>query len=101
MNDGVSHGQQILSKESIRYLTYEGQVKAKNEDPLNYRRQGICWQVFGKSGRWILTHEGGGPGFRTKIQLYPDEKLGFVLFTNDVTCEPWKIINLAATLKWD
>ena len=81
-------------------MTYAGQVKAKNEDSLNYRRQGIGWQIYRKSGRWVLTHDGGGPGFSTKIQLYPDEHLGFVLFTNDATCETWKIVNLAGTLKW-
>jgi len=100
LNGGVLNGHRILSQESISTMTYEWQVKAKNEDSLNYRRQGIGWQIYGKSGRWVLTHDGGGPGFSTKIQLYPDEHLGFVLFTNDVTCEPWKIINLAATLKW-
>jgi len=100
LNGGVLNGHRILSQESISAMTYEGQVKAKNEDSLNYRRQGIGWQIYGKSGRWVLTHDGGGPGFSTKIQLYPDEHLGFVLFTNDATCETWKIINLAATLKW-
>ncbi len=100
LNGGVFNGRRILSQESITTMTYGWQVKAKNEDSLNYRRQGIGWQIYGKSGRWVLTHDGGGPGFSTKIQLYPDEHLGFVLFTNDATCEPWKIINLAATLKW-
>lgn len=100
LNGGVLDGQRILSQESISAMTYEGQIRAKNEDTLNYRRQGIGWQIYGKSGRWVLTHEGGGPGFSTKIQLYPDEKLGFVLFTNDATCEAWKIVNLASTLKW-
>jgi D-alanyl-D-alanine carboxypeptidase len=100
LNGGVLNGQRILSQESITAMTYEGQIKAKNEDSLNYRRQGIGWQIYRKSGRWVLTHDGGGPGFSTKIQLYPDENLGFVLFTNDATCETWKIINLAATLKW-
>ncbi|MGD0338144.1 MAG: serine hydrolase domain-containing protein [Bacteroidota bacterium] len=100
LNGGVFDGQRILSQESITTMTYEGQIKAKNEDSLNYRRQGIGWQIYGKSGRWVLTHDGGGPGFSTKIQLYPDENLGFVLFTNDATCEAWKIINLAGTLKW-
>jgi D-alanyl-D-alanine carboxypeptidase len=100
LNGGVFDGQRILSQESIATMTYKGQIKAKNEDSLNYRRQGIGWQIYSKSGRWILTHDGGGPGFSTKIQLYPDENLGFVLFTNDVTCETWKILNLAATLNW-
>lgn len=100
LNGGVLSGQRILSQESITTMTYESQVKAKNEDSLNYRRQGIGWQIYRKSGRWVLTHDGGGPGFSTKIQLYPDEHLGFVLFTNDATCETWKIVNLAGTLKW-
>jgi D-alanyl-D-alanine carboxypeptidase len=100
LNRGILNGKRILSIESIKMMTYEGQIKAKNSDSLNYHRQGICWQIYGNSERWVLTHDGGGPGFSTKIQLYPDEKLGFVLFTNDATCEPWKIINLAATLKW-
>lgn len=100
LNGGVLSGQRIVSQESITTMTYEWQVKAKNEDSLNYRRQGIGWQIYRKSARWVLTHDGGGPGFSTKIQLYPDEHLGFVLFTNDATCEAWKIVNLAGTLKW-
>jgi len=100
LNGGTLDGHRILSQESITTMTYRDQIGSKNDDSLNYRRQGICWQIYGKSGRWVLTHDGGGPGFSTKIQLYPDEHIGFVLFTNDVTCEPWKIINLAATLKW-
>jgi CubicO group peptidase (beta-lactamase class C family) len=100
LNGGVLDGQRILSQESITTMTHEWQVKSETEDSLDYRRQGIGWQIYGKSGRWVLTHEGGGPGFSTKIQLYPDEKLGIVLFTNDVTCEAWKIVNLAGTLRW-
>lgn len=48
----------------------------------------------------MIKHEGGGLGFSTIIQLYPDENLGFVLFTNDVKCEGWRIMNLAAVLSW-
>jgi CubicO group peptidase (beta-lactamase class C family) len=100
LNGGALDGRRILSQESITTMTFEGQIKAKNEDSLNYHRQRICWQIYGKSGRWVLTHDGGGPGFYAKIQLYPDEHLGFVVFTNDATCEVWKIVNLAGTLKW-
>jgi CubicO group peptidase (beta-lactamase class C family) len=100
LNGGVLNSRRILSQESMTTMTYGRQIKSMNEDSLNYRRQGIGWQIYGKSGRWVLTHDGGGPGFSTKIQLYPDEHLGFVLFTNDVTSETWKIVNLAGTLKW-
>ena len=100
LNDGELNGKRILTKESISTMTYEGHIKAKNEDSLNYKRQGVCWQIYGKSGRWVVTHDGGGPGFRTKIQLYPDDKLGIVVFTNDVTCEVSKILSLAGTVSW-
>lgn len=100
LNEGKFNNRQILSKESVAVMNYEGQFREENEDPQNYRRQGIGWQLYGNSERWVVTHEGGGPGFRVKFQLYPDEKLGFILFFNDVTCETWQIINLAATLKW-
>jgi CubicO group peptidase (beta-lactamase class C family) len=100
LNGGLLDGQRILSEESVAVMTREGQINGRSDDSLNYRRQGIGWQVYGNAGRWVLTHDGGGPGFSTKIQLYPDEHLGFVLFTNDATCEVWKIVRLASFLKW-
>ncbi len=100
LNGGILDGRRILSEESVTMMTHEGQIDGGSQDSLNYRRQGIGWQVYGNGERWFLTHEGGGPGFRTRIQLYPDEHLGFVLFTNDATCEVWKIVRLASLLKW-
>jgi CubicO group peptidase (beta-lactamase class C family) len=100
LNEGELNGNRILSRESVEAMTHDSQIGVKNEDSLNYRRQGLGWQIYSRSKRWVVTHDGGGVGFYTKIQLYPDENLGFVLFANDVTCEPWRIINLAATLKW-
>jgi CubicO group peptidase (beta-lactamase class C family) len=102
LNGGELNGIRILSPESLRNMTYSGYSKIKGDDTSIYRRQGIGWQIYGRPGsdRWVLTHDGGGPGFCTKIQLYPDEKLGFILFANDDTCEPWKIVKLAAAIKW-
>ena len=100
LNGGELDGHRILSRESIATMTHDGQIHLGAEDSLQYHRQGICWQIYGNANRWVLTHDGGGPGFRTKIQLYPEENIGFVLFTNDVTCEAWKIVNLAGKLDW-
>jgi D-alanyl-D-alanine carboxypeptidase len=105
LNGGELDGQRILTKESIARMTYEGYINGRLDDSQRNRKQGIGWQVYNPKGynpkgRFVITHDGGGLGFSTKIQLYPDENLGFVLFTNDVTCEGWKIINVAATLQW-
>ena len=100
LNGGVFKGQRILSEESVRCMAKEGHLPSHKGDSVHYHQQGICWQNYANSDRWVITHEGGGPGFSTKIQLFPDEKFGIVLFTNDAMCEPWRIINLVGTLKW-
>jgi CubicO group peptidase (beta-lactamase class C family) len=100
LNGGELDGKRILSQETIAMMTHEGHIKGKANDPRNNRLQGIGWQIFDDNGRLMIKHEGGGLGFSTDMQLHPDKKLGFVLFTNDVTCQGWKILNLAATLNW-
>lgn len=100
LNGGELDDKRILSQETITRMTHEGHIKGKANDPRSNRLQGIGWQIFNDNGQLMIQHEGGGLGFSTDIQLFPDKKLGFVLFTNDVTCEWWKILNLAATLNW-
>jgi D-alanyl-D-alanine carboxypeptidase len=100
LNGGELDGRRVLSRESIIAMTYEGQIRGKADDPQINRRQGIGWQVYDDRGRLRIKHEGGGLGFSTVMQMYPEDKLGFVLFTNDVACEGWRIVNLAAGLDW-
>lgn len=100
LNGGELNGRRILSQESITMMTREGHVEKKTSGQRLKRLQGIGWQIYEDSVRLMIKHSGGGPGFSTEMQLYPDEKLGFVLFTNDGTFEGWKIMNLVTTLKW-
>lgn len=100
LNGGELDGQRILSRESIAAMTHEGHIKGKADDPEINRRQGIGWRVYDDQGRMMIKHDGGGLGFSTVMQLYPDEGLGIVLFTNDVTSETRKIVRVAGGLKW-
>ena len=100
LNDGELDGQRILSHESIIMMTHEGHIKGTANALQTNCLQGIGWQIYDDNGQLMIKHPGGGLGFSTEMQLHPDKKLGFVLFTNDVTCEGWKILNLAATLNW-
>ena len=100
LNGGELDGKRILSQETITKMTHEGHIKGKANDPRSNRLQGIGWQILDDNGQMMIQHEGGGLGFGTVMQMYLEEKLGFVLFTNDVTCEWWKILNLARTLNW-
>jgi D-alanyl-D-alanine carboxypeptidase len=100
LNGGELEGRRILSRESIAAMTHEGHIRGKGGDPQIRRWQGIGWQVHDDKGRLMIKHDGGGLGFSAVMQMYPDDKLGFVLFTNDVRCEGWRIVNLAAGMDW-
>ena len=102
LNNGELDGKRILSKESVFMMTHDGYKKAKKQKTQDTFRQGFAWQTWSGPERLVILHDGGGPGFFTKIQLFPDENLGFIIFTNDVSNRDKinKIVNLAAGLKW-
>lgn len=102
LNNGELDGKRILSKESVLRMTNDGYKKPKDKRMKDTLRQGLAWQTWSDSGRLIIQHDGGGPGFFTKIQLIPGENLGFVIFTNDVSNRDKinEIVHLAAGLKW-
>jgi len=103
LNKGVLNGNRILSEKSIDYMTNEGHVAEANDKGLYFFRRGIGWAVFKEKSGYKLEHTGGGPGFYTIMQIYPDDNLGLVLFCNDVTLEKygWKILQLGANLNWE
>jgi CubicO group peptidase (beta-lactamase class C family) len=102
LNHGELDGTRILSKESVFMMTHDGYKKAKDQKTQDSFRQGYAWQTWSDPGRLVIQHDGGGPGFYTKMQLIPDENLGFIIFTNDISSRDKinKIVNLAASLKW-
>ena len=100
LNYGILDNIRILSEESVDIMTYESHIK-KIDDPKPYFiRQGIGWQIYKDDDGLMLQHAGGGIGFNTIMQIHPDKKLGFILFSNNTNCEGWKIIQLASTLNW-
>jgi CubicO group peptidase (beta-lactamase class C family) len=102
LNHGMLEGHRILSEKSIGIMTHEGHVAELNDKGSYFFRQGIGWQVFKEKSGYKLQHTGGGPGFYTIMQIYPDDDLGLVLFCNDITMEKygWRILQLGADLNW-
>lgn len=100
LNNGILDGHRILSVKSVSKMTNESHIQSAKEAYTYFVRQGIGWQVYKDRGGLMLQHSGGGIGFNTIIQIYPDENLGFILFSNDTKCEGWKIIQLASSLNW-
>jgi len=102
LNKGILDGQRILSEKSIGFMTNDSHVAEANDDGSYFFRQGIGWRVFKEKSGYKLEHAGGGPGFYTLMQLYPDDDLGLILFCNDMTLlqHGWKVARLGADLDW-
>jgi D-alanyl-D-alanine carboxypeptidase len=102
LNHGTLDSMCILSEKSVDLMTHEGYVAKLKSRSTNFHRRGIGWQVYKDNMGIKLEHAGGGPGFYTIMEVYPDGNLGLVLFCNDVTISSygWKILRLAANLKW-
>ena len=102
LNNGTLDSHRILSEVSVMQMTKDSHIAKANDKASYFRRQGIGWQVYKGKGGYKLEHTGGGPGFFTIMQVYPGEKLGLILFCNDVTLakQGWKILRLGADLEW-
>ena len=99
LNDGELEGQRILRPETVATMTSAdrmGSAVAAFPD----QRQGLGW-VVACGTRACLQHMGGGPGFGTEMRVYPREKLGIVVLTNDMTTDTDAILRLAASVPWD
>lgn len=102
LNNGMLNGHRILSEKSIALMTNDSHVEKANNKASYYDRQGIGWKVYKEKSGYKLEHAGGGPGFYTMMQIYPDDDLGLVMFCNDMTLakHAWKILRLGADLNW-
>ncbi len=100
LNGGELNGRRILSRESVVAMTERAHVGGKPGGGQPGHKRGIGWGIRSVGGRLALEHEGGGLGFGTMIRLYPREKLGLVLFTNDMTSNSRQVIDLASALNW-
>ncbi|MBT8179397.1 MAG: beta-lactamase family protein [Eudoraea sp.] len=102
LNKGTLDGHRILSEKSIELMTNDSHVAEANDEGLFFFRRGLGWHIFKEKSGYKLEHTGGGPGFFTIMQIYPDDNLGLVMFCNDVTLEKygWKILQLGANLNW-
>jgi CubicO group peptidase (beta-lactamase class C family) len=99
LNKGAINGIRILSEKSVSTMTFESHINIEKDNLEDCRERGIGWLIYNKDGL-MLEHTGGGLAFHTIMRLYPDKKLGFVMFTNSTKREAGKILNLAQKLNW-
>jgi CubicO group peptidase (beta-lactamase class C family) len=114
LNGGELDGARILSPESVAMMTREEHMVEAGPGPtMVYKglRHGLGWWIWPDGERLRIMHTGAAPGFAVIMQLYPEERLGIVLFGNEFayggalpifapTVPRDVIAHLAASLDW-
>jgi hypothetical protein len=85
LDDGKWNGEAVLPDDSLRTMwrphtslatTGSGQT---TED---FRSYGLGWFLYVEHGQKLVEHDGGMPGFLSKVSLIPADRFGFVVLNN-------------------
>ena len=86
LDGGKYNGKQVLDAKTIRMAqtahTNMG-VSANSENwGIHFKSYGLGWSLFDYAGKKIVEHNGGMPGYISKVALVPEANLGIVILNN-------------------
>ncbi|MCK5028393.1 MAG: serine hydrolase [Bacteroidales bacterium] len=86
LNDGKWKNEQILSSETVRNLTSAQTIRYVSEEKesfgIHFRNYALGWNTYDYNGRKIIEHNGGMPGYISKVSIIPEENLGIIILNN-------------------
>ncbi len=95
INKGTYKGKQVLDPKTVQAL-FTPETLQNVDDELrsrgsHFKAYGLGWGLFDYGGRMVAEHDGGMPGYISKVTIVPQEKMaivvlnnGFDFFINDV-----------------
>lgn len=100
--NGIVESDTLLSTASIHEIHSQHTIlSVGNFDRSNgthFKGYGLGWFLFDYQGRKVIRHGGGLPGYISQIALVPEEDLGLIVLTNDMSSLPsalmYKIIDV-------
>jgi len=86
LNDGKWKNNQILNAETITKLQAAHTILSVSETRKNwgihFRNYALGWSTYDYNGLKIIEHNGGMPGYISKVALVPEENLGIIILNN-------------------
>ena len=86
LNNGKWKNNQILSKETIKTLMSAQTILSVSEEKENmgihFRNYALGWSTYDYNGHKIVEHNGGMPGFISKVALIPEENMAVIILNN-------------------
>jgi CubicO group peptidase (beta-lactamase class C family) len=86
LNDGVYKGHRIISHTSLNRImephTILGASNMQKQHGTNFFMYGLGWFIYDYNGKKIVEHDGGMPGYISKITMIPDQKISIIILNN-------------------
>lgn len=92
MDSGRYEGNTILQQPSIDNVWAQHTVLPVSpfakQLGIHFKGYGLGWFLWDYHGRKVVDHGGGMPGYISKVAMVPEEDLGVVILTNDMSSVP-------------
>lgn len=99
---GIAEGDTLLSEASInRIWNLHTTLPTGNFDEQNgthFKGYGLGWFLMDYQGKKVVHHGGGLPGYISKVALVPEDNIGIVVLTNDMSSVPTML--MYALIDW-
>ncbi len=86
LNNGSYKGRKIISQSSLSRLmephTIIGASNTQKQHGINFYMYGLGWFIYDYNCRKIVEHDGGMPGYISKVTLVPEEKISIIILNN-------------------
>ncbi len=86
LNNGKYNGEQILTEETIRTLfspqTILSVSKERESFGIHFRNYALGWSTYNYNNKKIVEHNGGMPGYISKVALIPEENMAVIILNN-------------------
>ena len=86
VNGGEFRGEQVLAPQTVEMLFQPRLLRDVGEEWKAYgtrsRAYALGWNVWEADGRLVVEHDGGMPGYISKVTLVPEMDLGIVVLNN-------------------
>jgi CubicO group peptidase (beta-lactamase class C family) len=86
MNKGVYKGHRMISASTLSRImephTIIGASASQKQHGIEFYDYGLGWFLFNYNGRKIVEHDGGMPGYISKVTMVPAEKLSIIILNN-------------------
>jgi len=86
LNGGSFNGTQVLSQEQLQAISTPRTLQRVNEAEMasgtHFKSYGLGWSMYDLGGKKVMEHDGGMPGYISKVCIVPEEKLGVVVLNN-------------------